>query len=88
MTVHVPELNDVPEATDDAFTVEADGTHVFTKAQLLGNDVAGPPQENGQTLAITSLHYQGDGAVRLTENGDVECGRSPITEYVRSGRKK
>ncbi|THV21034.1 DUF5801 repeats-in-toxin domain-containing protein [Peteryoungia ipomoeae] len=57
VTVNVAAVNDNPTAADDSLSsvAEDSGVRVISIASLLGNDSAGPANENGQTLTITAL---------------------------------
>jgi len=55
VTLNVTEVNDAPDAQDDAgFDTDEDTPLTLDPSQLLGNDSAGPG-ESAQTLSITSV---------------------------------
>jgi hypothetical protein len=53
----ITEVNDVPDAVDDALSsvAENSGTRTIPISSLLGNDSTGPANESGQTLTLTSV---------------------------------
>jgi DNA/RNA endonuclease G (NUC1) len=67
VTLNVLEVNDDPTAVNDTKTADEDGPLTFEAADLTANDTAGPANENGQTLTVTSVTATGDthGAVSL-----------------------
>jgi hypothetical protein len=65
VTLNVTEVNDAPDALDDAgFDTDEDTPLTLDPSQLLSNDSAGPG-ETGQTLSITSV------SATSTEGGTV-----------------
>jgi DNA/RNA endonuclease G (NUC1) len=67
VTLNVLEVNDDPTAVNDTKTADEDGPLTFEAADLTANDTAGPANESGQTLTVTSVTATGDthGAVSL-----------------------
>ena len=59
-------VNDPPLARADSATVAAGANVVL---DLLGNDLAGPADENGQTLAIASVGTPSHGTAQLLTSG-------------------
>src|SRR5262249_10863806 len=55
VTIRVLEVNDPPTAGPDARATNEDVPLVFPAAELTANDVAGPVNEAGQTLTVTSV---------------------------------
>lgn len=55
VSVNVTEVNDLPVGQIDSTVTAAGRRLTLLKAFLLGNDVAGPFNENGQTLSITNV---------------------------------
>jgi DNA/RNA endonuclease G (NUC1) len=55
VTVSVLEVNDPPVAADDAKSTNEDTPLVFAASDLTANDAAGPANESGQTLTVTSV---------------------------------
>lgn len=54
-TVTVLEVNDAPRALDDVKRTAANTTLHFAASDLTANDLAGPENERGQTLTVTSV---------------------------------
>ncbi|HEX8411087.1 MAG TPA: Ig-like domain-containing protein, partial [Thermoanaerobaculia bacterium] len=55
MTITVLEGNDAPAAAADNRTTNEDTPLQFAASELTANDTAGPANENGQTLTVTSV---------------------------------
>jgi DNA/RNA endonuclease G (NUC1) len=56
VNVTVSEVNDDPSAVNDAKSTDEDTTLNFPAGDLASNDSAGPANENGQTLTVTSVN--------------------------------
>src|SRR5262249_21977256 len=56
VTIGVTPMNDPPVATDDAKSMNQDTILNFPASDLTTNDVAGPADENGQILTVTSVN--------------------------------
>jgi hypothetical protein len=69
VVVTVNEVNDIPTTTADAVTTAEDTPVVVS---VTGNDSAGPTNESGQTLTVTSARM-------LTGNGSVAVANGVIT---------
>ncbi|HHX8444147.1 TPA: tandem-95 repeat protein [Vibrio diabolicus] len=65
LDITVNPVNDLPQAQDQQFTVEEDGTLLFTDADLL----EGASDIDGDDLSIENVLYTGADGV-LTDNGD------------------
>jgi len=55
VSVSVSEVNDSPLASDDSKTIDEDTQLSFAASDLTGNDSAGPANESGQTLTVSSV---------------------------------
>jgi DNA/RNA endonuclease G (NUC1) len=55
VSIGVSEVNDSPSVTDDSKTTQEDTQLVFPSSDLTANDSAGPPNESGQALTVTSV---------------------------------
>jgi DNA/RNA endonuclease G (NUC1) len=55
VSVGVSEVNDSPSAVDDSKTTDEDTQLSFAASDLTGNDSAGPTNESGQTLTVSSV---------------------------------
>lgn len=55
VTLTVRQVNDAPIAANDSRTINEDEVIDVSQSVLLANDVAGPANESGQTLNITSV---------------------------------
>ena len=55
MNVSVSEVNDAPSAVTDSKTTDEDTQLSFAASDLIGNDSAGPANENGQILTVSSV---------------------------------
>lgn len=55
VTVTVAAVNDDPIAGPDTFSTNEDTVKTIAVAELLANDVPGPPNESDQTLSITAV---------------------------------
>src|SRR5262249_46174875 len=55
VSVNVTTVNDPPVAANDAKSMNQDTTLNFPAVDLTANDVAGPANESGQTLTVTSV---------------------------------
>ena len=71
-------VNDPPLARADSATVAAGANVVL---DLLGNDLAGPADENGQTLAIASVGTPSHGTAQLLTSG-TDAGKVRHTPTV------
>ncbi|MGF1851013.1 tandem-95 repeat protein [Vibrio satsumensis] len=69
-------VNDLPTAEDQSFTVEEDGTLIFTDADLL----AGAADIDGDDLSITDVSYTGAEGV-FTDNGDGTYSFAPNENF-------
>ncbi len=67
VAITVFEVNDAPAAANDAKSTDEDTALVFSGSDLTGNDSAGPANESGQSLAVTSVSSTADthGSVSL-----------------------
>jgi endonuclease G len=72
MTITVLEVNDAPTANTDARNTDEDAALQFSASELSANDVAGPADEQSQTLTVTSVAATADthGTVSLA-NGTI-----------------
>lgn len=70
VNIVLTEVNDPPVPVDDVLpnVAEDSGPIVISKAALLANDSAGPPNESFQTLSITAVNNVVGGAVVVGEN--------------------
>ena len=68
VTISVLEVNDTPTATDDSKSTNEDTALTFAASDLTANDAAGPANESGQTLNVTSVTSTADthGVVSLS----------------------
>jgi hypothetical protein len=66
----VGDVNDPPDAVDDALTsvVEDSGTRTIAIPSLLSNDTNGPSNESGQTFTLTSVSSPVGGTVTSDAN--------------------
>lgn len=55
VTITVLEVNDAPVANDDSKATDEDTALNFAASDLAANDTAGPANESGQTLTVTSV---------------------------------
>jgi len=55
VSISVSEVNDSPVAANDAKSMNQDTTLNFPASFLTANDVAGPANENGQTMTVNSV---------------------------------
>jgi large repetitive protein len=55
VSITVTEVNDSPTAVDDAKSINEDTALIFPASDLTGNDSAGPADEGGQILTVTSV---------------------------------
>ncbi|MEZ9602511.1 tandem-95 repeat protein, partial [Vibrio sp. 10N.261.55.A10] len=69
-------VNDLPTAEDQNFTVEEDGTLIFTDADLL----AGAADIDGDDLSIVDVSYTGAEGV-FTDNGDGTYSFAPNENF-------
>ncbi|MFA0479813.1 tandem-95 repeat protein [Vibrio splendidus] len=69
-------VNDLPTAADQSFTVEEDGTLIFTDADLL----AGAADIDGDDLSISNVSYTGAEGV-FTDNGDGTYSFAPNENF-------
>ncbi|HEV2863923.1 MAG TPA: Ig-like domain-containing protein [Pyrinomonadaceae bacterium] len=67
VTITVGEVNDAPSAAPDSRSTDEDTPLAFSADTLRDNDAAGPANEDGQTLSVTSVADKGNahGAVTL-----------------------
>jgi hypothetical protein len=67
-TLNITEINDSPAATNDSLSssTEDSGVRTISFAALTGNDSAGPTNESGQALAITSVTVIAGGTVSIS----------------------
>ncbi|MDF4891885.1 tandem-95 repeat protein, partial [Vibrio parahaemolyticus] len=72
LDITVNPVNDLPQAQDQQFTVEEDGTLLFTDADLL----EGASDIDGDDLSIENVLYTGADGV-LTDNGDGTYSSAP-----------
>lgn len=71
-TISVSEVNDEPIPTDDTLTVKENAkAKIITFAELLGNDKAGPENENNQKLSVKSVDNAVGGTVTI-ENDEIK----------------
>lgn len=68
VSITVAEVNDVPVAVNDDKTSVEGPTLTFSASDLTGNDSAGPANESGQTLTVSSVTATADthGTVALS----------------------
>lgn len=81
VTVTVTPVDDPPVARPDAATVPVGGSVVL---DVLANDAAGPADESGQTLSVTSVTQPEHGGTAIVTEGP-ETGRvryTPAPGYV------
>jgi hypothetical protein len=66
-TVNVLPVNDAPTGTSDSLLsiAEDSGDRTIAIADLLGNDLKGPANEIGQSLALTSVSNSSGGTVQI-----------------------
>ncbi|MCA1553633.1 MAG: tandem-95 repeat protein, partial [Chloroflexi bacterium] len=55
VSLNVTEVNDTPTANADSKTTDEDTALTFAASDLTANDSAGPANESGQTLTVTSV---------------------------------
>jgi hypothetical protein len=79
VTITISEVNDAPSAADDAKSVNEDSSITFPASDLTTNDSAGPANESGQTLTVTSVTPTADthGTVSLS-SGQVTYTPTPL----------
>ena len=65
VNITIDPLNDGPVAVDDSATTDEDEPLVLPAADLTTNDSAGPTNESGQTLTVTSVSSPTHGTVTL-----------------------
>ncbi|QGQ30125.1 Ig-like domain-containing protein [Gimesia maris] len=80
VTITVTEVNDVPISTADTKSAVEDTPLTFSASDLVSNDSAGPANESGQTLTVTtvtatanthgSVVLNGDGTITFTPDAD------------------
>jgi len=73
VTIAVLEVNDPPVATDDSKSTSANVPVTFPSSDLTTNDTAGPANEAGQTLTVTTVTATG------TTHGNVVLNAGQIT---------
>ncbi|WP_435532572.1 tandem-95 repeat protein [Vibrio syngnathi] len=76
LDVTVNPVNDLPQAEDQQFTIEEDGTLLFTDADLL----AGASDVDGDELSIENVLYTGADGV-LSDNGDGTYSFAPNENF-------
>ncbi|HDM8144664.1 TPA: tandem-95 repeat protein [Vibrio harveyi] len=76
LDITVNPVNDLPQAQDQQFTVEEDGTLLFTDADLL----EGASDIDGDDLSIENVLYTGADGV-LTDNGDGTYNFAPNENF-------
>ncbi|HHX8435161.1 TPA: tandem-95 repeat protein [Vibrio diabolicus] len=76
LDITVNPVNDLPQAQDQQFTVEEDGTLLFTDADLL----EGASDIDGDDLSIENVLYTGADGV-LTDNGDGTYSFAPNENF-------
>ncbi|MEZ8283968.1 polymer-forming cytoskeletal family protein [Vibrio splendidus] len=76
LDITVNPLNDLPQAQDQQFTIEEDGTLLFTDADLL----AGASDIDGDELSIENVLYTGADGV-LSDNGDGTYSFAPNENF-------
>ncbi|MGR5254539.1 cadherin-like domain-containing protein, partial [Vibrio astriarenae] len=69
-------VNDLPQPQDQAFTVEEDGTLIFTDADLL----AGATDIEGDDLSVEGISYTGTDGI-LSDNGDGTYSFAPNDNF-------
>ncbi|WP_435532831.1 tandem-95 repeat protein [Vibrio hippocampi] len=69
-------VNDLPQPQDQAFSMEEDGTLVFTDADLL----TGATDIDGDDLSVESVNYSGTDGI-LTDNGDGTYSFAPNENF-------
>jgi len=79
VTFTVTEVNDDPTAYDDTLADVLEDSEPFTidAADLLGNDTAGPSNEDGQQMHIIDITGVVGGTTEILVNGDVEFTLTP-----------
>ncbi|EKZ9009732.1 tandem-95 repeat protein, partial [Vibrio alginolyticus] len=76
LDITVNPVNDLPQAQDQQFTIEEDGTLLFTDADLL----EGASDIDGDDLSIENVLYTGADGV-LTDNGDGTYSFAPNENF-------
>ncbi|ANP79231.1 polymer-forming cytoskeletal family protein [Vibrio crassostreae 9CS106] len=76
LDITVNPVNDLPQAQDQQFTIEEDGTLLFTDADLL----AGASDIDGDELSIENVLYTGADGV-LSDNGDGTYSFAPNENF-------
>ncbi|MFM2607725.1 tandem-95 repeat protein [Vibrio chagasii] len=76
LDITVNPLNDLPQAQDQQFTIEEDGTLLFTDEDLL----AGASDVDGDELSIENVLYTGADGV-LSDNGDGTYSFAPNENF-------
>ncbi|MEZ8725613.1 tandem-95 repeat protein [Vibrio cyclitrophicus] len=76
LDITVNPLNDLPQAQDQQFSIEEDGTLLFTDADLL----AGASDIDGDELSIENVLYTGADGV-LSDNGDGTYSFAPNENF-------
>ncbi|MDH5879086.1 tandem-95 repeat protein [Vibrio sp. S/42/10] len=76
LDITVNPLNDLPQAQDQQFSIEEDGTILFTDADLL----AGASDIDGDELSIENVLYTGADGV-LSDNGDGTYSFAPNENF-------
>ncbi|MFS1490515.1 tandem-95 repeat protein [Vibrio splendidus] len=76
LDITVNPLNDLPQAQDQQFTIEEDGTLLFTDSDLL----AGASDIDGDELSIENVLYTGADGV-LSDNGDGTYSFAPNENF-------
>ncbi|HJP67146.1 MAG TPA: cadherin-like domain-containing protein, partial [Actinomycetota bacterium] len=78
VSITVTEVNDAPDAINDAATLAEDSS--ATAINVLGNDSKGPANEAGQTLTVTSKTNGAHGTVAIT-GGGTGVSYTPAADY-------
>ncbi len=69
VTVTISEVNDAPTAVADTVSISGSIPVEFDASQFLGNDTAGPREDDVQTLTIVDVQATGRGTVSLAADG-------------------
>jgi endonuclease G len=81
VSVSVSEVNDTPIPADDSKSAFQDTPLSFTASDLTANDLAGPPNEIGQTLTVMSVTATASTHGNVALNGGTVT-YSPNTNYA------
>jgi DNA/RNA endonuclease G (NUC1) len=80
VNVQVSEVNDSPSASADSKSTDEDTALNFSASDLTGNDGAGPANESGQTLTVTSATANGNTHGTVTLSGG-QITYTPAADY-------